>query len=82
MEVLRSRFLQKFSGRDGLKGKDGASGLPLRLLLLGLVAIWKWNAAQAATRTVPKARMLAKVEMVGIDYYELLVQARYWRRMR
>jgi len=39
MEVLKSRFLQKFSGRDGLKGKDGASDLPLRLLLLGLVAI-------------------------------------------
>ncbi len=66
--------------RARLEAQDGASTLPLRLLLLGLVAMW--NPTQQATRTVPKEMRLAKVEMEGIYVYELLDNLRYWRWMR
>ena len=44
------------------------SSLPLRLLLLGLVAMW--NATQAATRSVPREKRFANVEIAGIYLFD------------
>lgn len=46
--------------------------LPLRLLLLGLVAMW--NATQAAMRTVLKETRFTSVERVGIYFGEVCVE--------
>ena len=47
---------------------EPSSSLPLRLLLLGLVAMW--NATQAATTSVPREKRFANVEIAGIYLFD------------
>lgn len=63
---LKGISFKRAKEKMGTKGTTESCRLPLRLLLLGLVAIW--YATQAATRTVPMEKRFASVEMPGIYY--------------